>query len=340
MGPGHTMGRMRYYCGHFESFYFAYRYGAAPFVGYEANDVGNLSDAVTRLTDFEAKDLIVAGLLTPKPHRPGCLLNEGPQTAKHHILVPDTMSRAANERVVRHRWNGPVPKGAFWRLSDKVYVSTPEFTYLQLAGVLSHVQLALVGCAMVSPYHLDNDIALQRREPMTTIDRLREFLDTCSDAYGAKKARQALAYLNETLTSTLDLHLWARFCFPTCYGGMGLPRAQVNTLVAPYTSKKNVKSNPEPFVANLYWRRQHAAIKVIEELSGPAGINRLLDLRSQGLNIVSISHKYLTGKEEYVDVTPGFFEGFRCLRRRRPKNYAAAHDHLIDTLIGPNRLVL
>ena len=334
------MFRMRYYCGHFESFYFAYRYGRAPFVGYEATGIGNLSDAVTRLTDFEAQDLIVAGLLTPKPHRPGCLLNEGPQTGKHHILVPDTMSRATNEKVVRHRWNGPVPEGAFWRLTDKVYVSTPEFTYLQLAGVLSTAQLALVGCAMVSPYHLDNNNVVRPREPMTTTEQLRDFLEACPVAYGSRKAKQTLAYVTDTLTNTLDLHLWARFCFPACYGGMGLPRAQVNSLVAPYRSKKAAKTNPEPFVANLYWRRQHAAIKVIDQLSGPDGINQLIDLRTQGLNIVSLSHKYLTGMEEYLDVTPGFFEGFKCLRRRRSKDYARAHDHLIDTLIGPNRLVL
>lgn len=335
-----TIEGMRYYCGHYESFYFAYRYGATPFEGHVADDVGDLKDAVTRLTDFNARELIAAGLFRPKPHSPGCLLNEGPQAYKHHLLVRDATCRASNEAVVRHRWNGPVPEGAFWRLSDKVYVSTPEFTFLQLSGVLTSTQLALVGCALVSPYYLDHDASLTLREPLTTPERLGAFLESCPAAYGSQKAARTLPHLTGTLKSPLDLHLWARFCFPWCLGGMGLPPAQVNSLVAPCKPQQNKTRELPPFVANLYWRQQHAAIKVLEELSGPEAIEQLLELRSDGLNIVSLSYKYLKGNERYMDVTPGFFEGFKCLRRRKPADYGRLRTHLVECLINPDRFVL
>lgn len=50
-----------------------------------------------------------------------------------HMLVPSASSRSRGRTAEFHVWSGPFPDHAFFRVNERVFVSTPLFTVLQLA---------------------------------------------------------------------------------------------------------------------------------------------------------------------------------------------------------------
>lgn len=164
---------MKYFCGHTEAFFYAYRKGREAFSAARMSDVTQLDDCVSQLDMVSAVDLASADIRPPKPMEAGCLCNVGADVGKHHILVSGNANRSESDTVVRHRWNTPIPHGALYLVGPGIYMSSPEFIYLQLAGILSDIQLALVGCWMCGKYRIVyNDVKgkddLQSVTPLTT----------------------------------------------------------------------------------------------------------------------------------------------------------------------------
>ena len=139
---------MKYFSGHIEAFFYAYRKGREAYEAARVAEVTRIEDCVSRLDDIAKVDLEAVGIRPPNPTERGCLSNVGDDVGKHHVLVGGNAYRGASDAVVRHRWNTPVPRGGLYLVGPGIYMPSPEFIYLQLAGSLTDVQLALVGCWM------------------------------------------------------------------------------------------------------------------------------------------------------------------------------------------------
>lgn len=222
---------MKYFCGHMESFYYAYHFGREAFDNAQVPSVPNLDDCVSKLSDVRRIDLQGARIEAPPPLAPGCLCNTGPGVGCHHVLVAGNVNRHHNKNVIRHRWCGPLPPNAFRLLGNGIYVSTPEFTFLQLARSLTPAQLALVGCSLCSSYRLDGEGRIEQRVPVSSIERLSTFLESAKGAYGVKAARSALDLVAEGAESPTELDMYCLVCLPRELGGQGAPKAELNTIV-------------------------------------------------------------------------------------------------------------
>ena len=224
---------MKYFCGHMEAFFYAYRMGREAFDAAKVASITRIDDSLHRLDTFGLADLSSAGIRPPQAMEPGCLCNVGHDVGKHHVLVSGSVSRRASDTVVRHRWNTPIPHGGLLLVGSGIYMSSPEFIYLQLAGMLSDVQLALVGCWMCGKYRITIDEstgkeALQSVSPLTSPERLATFLGQAKGAYGLMRARRVLSLVAANTESPTETDMYAMTCFPRLLGGQGAPKATLN----------------------------------------------------------------------------------------------------------------
>ena len=81
---------MRYFRGHTEAFFYAYRKGREAFDAVRVANVTRVEDCLSHIKSFEMVDLESAGIRPPRALEPGSLCNMGPDVGKHHILVSGT----------------------------------------------------------------------------------------------------------------------------------------------------------------------------------------------------------------------------------------------------------
>ena len=81
-----------------------------------------------------------------------------------HALVAKKAQVVSRGGLETHLWSWPVPAGSFLKLEDDLYVSSPAFTFLQMARELDEVELAKLGAGSIRCRR--SIPPLSRREPM------------------------------------------------------------------------------------------------------------------------------------------------------------------------------
>ena len=108
-------------------------------------------------------------------------------------------------------------------------MSTPEFCFLQMANRLSLARLIMLGYELCGTYVLvDKGPAPRRDAPLTTVAKLRTFVEGASNARGRKKALRALRYVLDRSASPMESALAMLLCLPYGLGGYGLPEPRLN----------------------------------------------------------------------------------------------------------------
>ncbi len=150
------------------------------------------------------------------------------------VLVASAGDRRHAEGLHCRIWAAAVPQRSFAKLSDNVFLSSPEFTFLQMAAHLSLVQLIELGFELCGRYATHRGPAHARAarrvapEPSTTPDKLVAYLSKCENVKGLKKARRAARYVMGGSESPMETKLALILCLPPALGGFGLPRATLN----------------------------------------------------------------------------------------------------------------
>ena len=138
-----------------------------------------------------------------------------------HVLVCDSDSVRNQRCLVAHRWSGVLPPGSFYELSGSNLVSSPEFTFLQMAAGRSLREVVEIGdylCGLFSIGDSGHGYTGQR-DALTTPESIAGFLDQAPGAYGAKQARRALRYVVERTASPREIMLCSALVLPKSVGG-------------------------------------------------------------------------------------------------------------------------
>lgn len=152
------------------------------------------------------------------------------------VIVFDESDRRRSRYVRCHTWRTALPRNAFYRARG-VYVSSPEFLFLQMASELSIEQLIALGCELCGTYVLlpENvirqdalDSLPKRQFPLTNRGSLQNFLDNLGKANGKAKAKRALKYVVEGSRSPMETMAYMLLCLPVALGGYGIPRLSMN----------------------------------------------------------------------------------------------------------------
>lgn len=146
------------------------------------------------------------------------------------VMVPSASRRLKRDGVEAHVLSSELPRGAFCKLSESLYVSSPELTFVQMGTYLSLHELVALGYEYCGTYALDPLTGQARFElqPVTNPARLRAFVNACSNVKGLQLARRAVAFVCGGSASPMETTLHMRLCLPSRSGGYGLPQALLN----------------------------------------------------------------------------------------------------------------
>lgn len=150
---------------------------------------------------------------------------------KTHLLVCSPQARRNGKSTICHTWSGDLPEGSFYKLSDEVYISSPEFLFLQLASPLNTAQLVALGYELCGTYSFDphHERGFRtRKAPLTTIERLSSYLDISSGTKGINRAKQALRLVTKNSASPMESTCHMLMSLPCRLGGYGIKNLLLN----------------------------------------------------------------------------------------------------------------
>ena len=169
------------------------------------------------------------------------------------VLVPYSRDMR-NSRYARcHIWQAAVPRRAFICLADGVYLSAPEFTFVQMARRLTREELVLLGFELCGTYGADGKgSALFDRVPLTTRNRLLRFVGAAGRFSGCARARWALRYVCDNAESPMEAKVAALLQIPCRYGGYGFPAPEMGREVR-FGEKAAALAGTGSARCDLYW---------------------------------------------------------------------------------------
>ncbi|WP_232050886.1 endonuclease domain-containing protein [Arabiibacter massiliensis] len=145
-----------------------------------------------------------------------------------NVLVSSALARVQTKSVLSHEWSF-LPDRSVIDAGQGFFVSTPEFCFLQMASRLSLARLIQVGCELCGTYAQDKYGPARRREvPLTSVAKLRAFVEAVPGAYGRAKALRALRFVLDGAASPMETVLALLLCLPYRLGGYGIEKPRLN----------------------------------------------------------------------------------------------------------------
>lgn len=247
------------------------------------------------------------------------------------IVVPSLEDRRPSKNLRPHVW-GKIPSSSFVKVTNGIYVSTPEFCFVQLARSLSAPKLISIGFELTGRYSIDPRFENGLRTDMlarTTVSKLKQYIERCGKTRGTGPARKAANYLIGNSASPMETNLAMLLCLPSSQGGFGLPKPELNMEVkAPdhrpygsltYLSGRNkgsyrmnlpdqlegARSPTRKFRLDLYWPKHRFALEYDSDTFHAnaqklhADSERRTALEGLGINVVSVTSRQVYNEAEF-----------------------------------------
>lgn len=143
-------------------------------------------------------------------------------------LVGCDDARTRTSSVVGCVWSA-LPEKSVVGAGEDFLMSTPEFCFLQMARRLSLVGLIQLGFELCGTYALvEGGPAVRRPAPLTSVAKLRTFVEATPNVQGRAKALRALQYVLNGSASPMETALAMLLCLPYGLGGYALLKPVLN----------------------------------------------------------------------------------------------------------------
>ena len=149
----------------------------------------------------------------------------------HHVIVSGGTARHGSELLVAHQARPSYPPGSFFSLAPDVLCAAPELVVLQMAEYATDLEPLLLVDELCGHYGIQPRAArglVKRRDPLTTIDKIRDFIDRMGPCRGGAKLRRALMQARERSGSPRESKTVHRLEFCPRIGGYGLEVVGLN----------------------------------------------------------------------------------------------------------------
>ena len=246
--------------------------------------------------------------LDPKAH--GFIMSEH---SPLDVLVSDAQHRRYAKELKPHLWSSEVPDRAFRQVAEGLFVSTPEFLFVQLAEHLSLVELAQLGNELCGGYFLlaaSGFCDRPNNEPVTSRRKLLMFVKRASHSRGAQKALRALTWVTDHCNSPMETNTLLVLCLPTRMGGWSLPMPKVNSPID-INERMERYVGGKKYIPDFSWKRKVNGrwIHVTGEYdshenhdaSADAEYTRIRrnDMKAMGLWVTSINRSQMASAEKF-----------------------------------------
>lgn len=241
------------------------------------------------------------------------------------VLLFNAGDRRWSKQVSCYVWSTFVPKGAFYRVGS-MYVSSPEFTFLQMASKLTLNQLIALGCELCGTYVLlpqgnTHPSAIDefptRIAPLTNVESLRKFAEKATKAHGRAKALRALRYVVEGSHSPMETMVYMLLCLPPKLGGYGIPKPDMNAKI-PLDEEGQAIARRGSCYGDLCWPEALLDVEYHGEVHVGASqmksdVGRELGIEHMGWRVITITSAQVLDADRFEVVAR---EVAACLKKR------------------------
>lgn len=186
--------------------------------------------------DLTSADLLVKQLILP---------NNTSQNS--HILIADILINDINKKSSSTQYNYHIkqkhlPKLSFFRLSNKIYCSSGEFTTVQLAKKLCYEHLFLLVLELCGTYTIDinSQDVVSQLEAFTTVKNLKTYAEKFKGlnphTHGMNNLLEILDIAEDNSASPMESRLFVKLCGPRKRGCYNCKNLKMNNSV--YLSEK------------------------------------------------------------------------------------------------------
>ena len=213
------------------------------------------------------------------------------------MLVFDAAEKRESQTHKTHVWSGPLPEGAFYELLPNIFIESPEFMFLQAASILDFETLIAFGDELCGYYSFDEreERGFRKRStPLTSAEKVLQFLLKADGCKGALTARKALKYVVDHSASPMETLDEMTMCLPCRYGGYGLPTATMNQKVTLTPRAARIANRNECYLdmGYLEWNldvEHHGKYDHSDDNEKASDRARVNGLKEMGIEVVELT---------------------------------------------------
>ena len=235
---------------------------------------------------------------------PGSLL--GSLEKPLHLLVSAPRSLARTELAHAHLQGGPLPDGSAVQIADGVLCSSPELLAVQMAPLLTRIELIYLLSELLGFYAIcpaSKDGMFRRREPLSTPERMLDFLGRMGSRPGVQMVRRALGEACVGSGSPRETKLSMRLGLKPALGGHHLNVLSMNEPLEVRRIRDRMQAGvrkPDILLASPDGRRIAAMEYLGRVHDAPSQLaqdaNRTNELKAIGVS------EYVVRREQYGDL--------------------------------------
>ena len=222
------------------------------------------------------------------------------------VLVASAPGRRNDADTHCHVWSAPVPENSFLKAAPSVYVSSPEFCFLQMAGSLSLPKLIQLGFELCGCYVIDARTRrgfTRTKRPMTTPVHLAKYLQATTKCYGHAKAMRALRWIVENSWSPMETDITILLTLPTRMGGYQMPLPKLNHRID-LPSELQQRAGVAGYCLDMVWPNLTSLeFNGVEDHLSPisAGRDRTREmiLRRMGIQLIVVTQYQVLRADEF-----------------------------------------
>lgn len=149
------------------------------------------------------------------------------------VVVPSAGNRVRASFFSCHVQPIGLPEDSFVSLGNGLCIPCPELLFLQLADIMTPEVHALLGCELCGTYSRSAkdprvDEAAYGVPPVTSVEKITDYLGACGRRRGVTLARQSLRWVRDNAWSPMEAIVALMTCLPTSANGYGIGDVSLN----------------------------------------------------------------------------------------------------------------
>ena len=250
-----------------------------------------------------------------------------------HLIIPDARMRSKKSDALNHVFKDFVHDCAIVRIDEGLYVSVPEFLFLQMASALSIERLILLGFQLCGTYatSAQNDF-VPNVFPLTSPEKIIRFLESLPPCKGRRRALRAAKHVLKASASPKESQLAMLLSLPYRLGGYGFAQPSMNHRID-LSVERQMLLRKRFFVCDLYWPKEKVDVEY-DSAEFHASKERLVAdarrraaLEGLGISSIGITGAQILDPLDFEDLAKTIA---RIMGRqiKLPANFADASRHL------------
>lgn len=253
-----------------------------------------------------------------------------------HLMVPETKYRVSKTFYKYSIFTGALPKGAFRKLNDHVFIASPEFCTIQAALAYTPVRLIELCMELCGTYSLvpEEDYGFTtHNDQLSSVDSLLSFVKPMRRIQGANRVMSAIRFLQDGARSPMETREYLLFCLPKHRGGYGLPKAELNYQIDLDEEKQNIAGR-KYFVCDMCWPERKVVVEYDGDRDHSSREARSNDaikknmLTNMGYTVFTITANEINDIEKTKQIVKSIAKSLNHRLQGLPKDWNDRHRHL------------